>query len=103
MRHNPALVLKVPGFIFSAQIPRDAHCSYTITSPTVSEDQPAPSLQLPASSEPMNTPGAAHPCSPVLLSSTHLPGWGHRRPSGDSEKMPESHRAGTTKAERETS
>lgn len=38
----------------------------------------------------MNTPGAANPCSPGQFSSTHLPGGGSKRPSGDSEEMPQS-------------
>ncbi|XP_052609579.1 bromodomain adjacent to zinc finger domain protein 2A isoform X2 [Peromyscus californicus insignis] len=76
-----------PWFSFSAQIPCDAAPT---PPPAVSEDQPTPSLQLPASSKPMNTPGAANPCSPGQFSSTHLPGGGSKRPSGDSEEMPQS-------------
>lgn len=38
----------------------------------------------------MSIPGAANPCSPGQFSSTHLPGGGTKRPSGDSEEMPQS-------------
>ncbi|XP_036011412.1 bromodomain adjacent to zinc finger domain protein 2A isoform X4 [Mus musculus] len=76
-----------PWFNFSAQIPCDAAPT---PPPAVSEDQPTPSLQLLASSKPMNTPGAANPCSPVQLSSTHLPGGTPKRLSGDSEEMSQS-------------
>lgn len=38
----------------------------------------------------MNTPGAASLCSPVQFSSTHLPGGGSKRLSGDSEEMSQS-------------
>lgn len=38
----------------------------------------------------MNIPGAANPCSPVQLSSTHLPRGGPKRLSGDSEEMSQS-------------
>ncbi|XP_051026839.1 bromodomain adjacent to zinc finger domain protein 2A [Acomys russatus] len=74
-----------PWFNFSPQIPCDAAPT---PPPAASEDQPLPSLQLSASSKPMNTPGAASLCSPVQFSSTHLPGGGSKRPSGDSEEMP---------------
>ncbi|KAL1775345.1 bromodomain adjacent to zinc finger protein domain protein 2A isoform X1 [Sigmodon hispidus] len=76
-----------PWFNFSAQIPCDAAPT---PPPAVSEEQPTLSLQLPASSKPMNTPGAANPCSPGQFSPTHLPGGGSKRPSGDSEEMPQS-------------
>ncbi|CAH6778549.1 Baz2a [Phodopus roborovskii] len=76
-----------PWFNFSAQIPCDAAPT---PPPTASEDQPAPSLQLPVSSKPMSTPGAANPCSPGKVLSTHLPVGGTKRPSGDSEEMPQS-------------
>ncbi|MEJ1277315.1 bromodomain adjacent to zinc finger domain 2A [Cricetulus griseus] len=76
-----------PWFNFSAQIPCDAAPT---PPPAISEDQPTPSLQLPASSKPMSIPGAANPCSPGQFSSTHLPGGGTKRPSGDSEEMPQS-------------
>nr|XP_021493454.1 bromodomain adjacent to zinc finger domain protein 2A isoform X2 [Meriones unguiculatus] len=76
-----------PWFNFSAQIP----CNAAPTPPpAASEDQPPPSLQLPASSKSINTPGAASLCSPVQFSSTHLPGGASKRPSGYSEEMPQS-------------
>ncbi|XP_075810646.1 bromodomain adjacent to zinc finger domain protein 2A isoform X3 [Microtus pennsylvanicus] len=76
-----------PWFNFSAQIPCDAAPT---PPPALPEDQPAPSLHLPAASKPMITSGAANPCSPGQFSSTHLPGRGSKRPSEDSEEIPQS-------------
>ncbi|XP_029417100.1 bromodomain adjacent to zinc finger domain protein 2A isoform X2 [Nannospalax galili] len=76
-----------PWFNFSAHIP----CNAAPTPPpAVSEDQPTPSLQLPASSKPMTAPTPANACSPVQFSSTPLPGVTPKRRAGDSEEMPQS-------------
>ncbi|XP_070127803.1 bromodomain adjacent to zinc finger domain protein 2A isoform X25 [Equus caballus] len=78
---------QAPWFNFSAQIP----CNAAPTPPpAVSEDQPTPSLQLPASSKPANRPSAANPCSPVQLFSTPLPGVAPKRRAGDPGETPQS-------------
>ncbi|XP_073939770.1 bromodomain adjacent to zinc finger domain protein 2A isoform X3 [Castor canadensis] len=78
---------QAPWFNFSAHMP----CNAAPTPPpAVSEDQPTPSLQLPASSKPMNKPSAANPYSPVQFSSTHFPGMAPKRRAGDSGEMPQS-------------
>uniref|UniRef100_A0A8C5ZGT2 Bromodomain adjacent to zinc finger domain protein 2A n=1 Tax=Marmota marmota marmota TaxID=9994 RepID=A0A8C5ZGT2_MARMA len=78
---------QAPWFNFSAQMP----CNAAPTPPpAVSEDQPAPSPQLPASSKPMNRPSATNPSSPVQFSSTPLPGVAPKRRTGDPGETPQS-------------
>uniref|UniRef100_A0A8C2VNZ2 Bromodomain adjacent to zinc finger domain protein 2B n=1 Tax=Chinchilla lanigera TaxID=34839 RepID=A0A8C2VNZ2_CHILA len=72
---------------FSGQVP----CNAAPTPPpAVSEDQPTPSPQLPASSKPMNRPSAANPCSPARFSSAPLTGPTPKRRVADSGEMPQS-------------
>ncbi|KAM4840070.1 bromodomain adjacent to zinc finger domain protein 2A isoform X4 [Urocitellus parryii] len=78
---------QAPWFNFSAQMP----CNAAPTPPpAVSEDQPAPSPQLPASSKPMNRPSTTNPSSPVQFSSTPLPGVAPKRRTGDPGETPQS-------------
>ncbi|XP_008573705.1 PREDICTED: bromodomain adjacent to zinc finger domain protein 2A isoform X4 [Galeopterus variegatus] len=78
---------QAPWFNFSAQTP----CNAAPTPPpAVSEDQPTPSPQLPASSKPVDRSSAANPCSPVQFSSTPLPGVAPKRRAGDSGEMSQS-------------
>ncbi|MBZ3882839.1 Bromodomain adjacent to zinc finger domain protein 2A [Sciurus carolinensis] len=78
---------QAPWFNFSAQMP----CNAAPTPPpAVSEDQPAPSPQLPASSKPMSRPSVTNPCSPVQFCSTPLPGVAPKRRTGDPGEMPQS-------------
>uniref|UniRef100_UPI00403857CD bromodomain adjacent to zinc finger domain protein 2A isoform X1 n=2 Tax=Callospermophilus lateralis TaxID=76772 RepID=UPI00403857CD len=78
---------QAPWFNFSAQMP----CNAAPTPPpAVSEDQPAPSPQLPASPKPMNRPSATNPSSPVQFSSTPLPGVAPKRRTGDPGETPQS-------------
>ncbi|XP_057558335.1 bromodomain adjacent to zinc finger domain protein 2A isoform X4 [Hippopotamus amphibius kiboko] len=79
--------LQTSWFNFSAQMP----CNAAPTPPpAVSEDQPTPSPQLPASSKPVNGPSAANPYSPVQLSSTPLLGMAPKRRAGDTGETPQS-------------
>lgn len=74
-------------FNFSAQVP----CNAAPTPPpAVSEDQPTPSPQLPASSKPVNRPSTANPCSPAQFSSTLLTGVTPKRRAADSGEKPQS-------------
>ncbi|XP_077909417.1 bromodomain adjacent to zinc finger domain protein 2A isoform X4 [Ictidomys tridecemlineatus] len=78
---------QAPWFNFSAQMP----CNAAPTPPpAVSEDQPAPSPQLPASSKPMNRPSTTNPSSPVQFSSTPLPGVAPKRRTGEPGETPQS-------------
>uniref|UniRef100_A0A8C3VSH1 Bromodomain adjacent to zinc finger domain protein 2A n=1 Tax=Catagonus wagneri TaxID=51154 RepID=A0A8C3VSH1_9CETA len=79
---------QAPWFSFSTQIP----CNAAPTPPpAVSEDQPTPSPQLPASSKPVNRPGAANSYNPVQLCSTPLLGVAPKRRMGDPGETPQSH------------
>ncbi|XP_021561857.1 bromodomain adjacent to zinc finger domain protein 2A [Carlito syrichta] len=58
--------------------------------PAVSEDQPTPSPQLPASCKPLNRPSTSNPCSPVQFSPTPLFGMAPKRRAGDPGETPQS-------------